>query len=184
MRQENVAVFPIYEDEDAARLTDARSISSPFRDSDLPLSRDGRRIHQLELEFGCHGLLDVCVEHPFDSLDSIELMKHRNLSDLMGLMLIAGGPEVIPARIRWPLHQALRELHEEAGRRGVLRLLPTISLRPSPDVGVQAEGADTGLFRLIEECVLTPEGEGTAAALRVTPSARTRFMEIAFARFF
>jgi hypothetical protein len=102
-------------------------------------------------------------------------INQQKLENLLGLMLAGQGPDVIPARIRWPMHQALRELHEEAGRRGLRRLLPAISLRPSPEVGVQAEGADKGLFRLIEEGVLVPEGEGTAAVLRVTPNARTRF---------
>lgn len=175
VRQENVAAFALYEDEDPARLADPRGISSPLRDGDLPLSRHGRRVHQLELKIRCHGLLAVGVGRPSDSLDSIEEMEKRNLSDLMGLMLVAGGPDVIPARIRWPMHQALHELHDEAGRRGLRRFLPTISIRPSPDVGVRAEGADSGLFCLIEDGVLTPEGEGTAAVLRVTPSARTRF---------
>jgi len=90
-------------------------------------------------------------------------------------MLVAGGPEVIPARIRWPMHQAVRELYEEAGRRGLRRLLPEVTLRPSADVGVRAKGADTDLFHLIEDGVLVPDGEGTAAVLRIAPDALTGY---------
>ena len=81
-------------------------------------------------------------------------------------MLAAGGPAVIPARISWPLHQALRELHSEAGRRGSRGLLTLFALRPCPDVAVRVRGADEAVFALIQERVLTPEGAGRQAALR------------------
>lgn len=98
----------------------------------------------------------------------------QSVRDLVGLMLAADGPAVMPARISWPLHQALRELHDEAGRRGVRRLLASLAFRPSPDVALQARGGDEALFALMQEGVLRPEGAGRHAELRVDPDALVR----------
>jgi CBS domain-containing protein len=38
------------------------------------------------------------------------------LTDLLGHMIAAGRVERLPARTAWPLHAALVQLHEEAGR--------------------------------------------------------------------
>jgi len=87
--------------------------------------------------------------------------------ELVTLMLVAGGPRVIPARGNWPLHRALREFHEAASRAGERDLAGLLELRPSADVGVRAEGADRALFALVQAGMLIPEGSGRAAALRV-----------------
>ncbi len=95
----------------------------------------------------------------------------KNVRDLVGFMLAAGGPPLIPARIGWPLHQALYELHEKAGRSGDRRLLPQISFRPSPDVALRADGADEAMRALVHAEVLQPEGAGRQAMLRTDSSA-------------
>lgn len=90
---------------------------------------------------------------------------------LIGLILAANGPAVIPARGNWPLHQALRELRESAATRGYRWLLDALVLRPSPDVGVRTEGADEALFHLMQDGVLRPEGTGRQAVLRTDSDA-------------
>lgn len=82
-------------------------------------------------------------------------------------MLVAGGPPVIPARGNWPLHQTLRELRESASHSGERDLASLLTLRPSADVGLRAEGADCALLALMQSGLLIPEGSGRAAALRV-----------------
>src|SRR2546427_326190 len=39
---------------------------------------------------------------------------------LIGQMIAAGGPRRMSARISWPMHAALKELHGDAGRQGRL----------------------------------------------------------------
>src|SRR5713101_2182797 len=101
----------------------------------------------------------------------MKIVEQQTLRDLVGLMLAAGGPTVIPARVSWPLHQALRELHAEAGRRGVRRLREPLVFRPCPDVALRASGADKVVFTLTQEGVLKPEGTGREAALRADGGA-------------
>jgi hypothetical protein len=90
-----------------------------------------------------------------------------NMQELVTLMLVADGPPVIPARGNWPLHVALRELHESASREGERDLARLLSLRPSPDVGVRAEGADRALFALVQSGTLVAEGSGRGVVLLV-----------------
>jgi len=98
-------------------------------------------------------------------------------------MLAGGGPPVIPARGNWALHQALRELRDRAGARGERRLVDSVELRPSPDIGVRAEGADQALFQLMQQGVLRVEGTGRQAALRADGDAlvalRRDFLRVA-----
>jgi len=105
-----------------------------------------------------------------------------DLEELIALMLVAGGPPVIPARGNWPLHAALREMSEAAARDGVRELAALVLLRPSADVGVRADGADRALFRLVQRGVFVPEGTGRDAALRVDDEAcvpwRRTFMRL------
>ena len=101
-------------------------------------------------------------------------MDQMDLQRLIGLMLGAGGPNVIPARISWPLHRALRELHDEAGRQGLRHLLPDMSFRPSPDVAVKVDGASMAVTQLLRLRVLVPEGVGKAAALRLRPDVHAQ----------
>ena len=93
-------------------------------------------------------------------------------SKLLAYMLAAGGPHEQLARVRWPLHVALREMSERAGRRGELRILDfLIAFRASPDVGVLAIGADAALDELVQAGVLRPQGRMRGAVLVVDENA-------------
>lgn len=94
-------------------------------------------------------------------------MNPIDVEELVALMLVVGGPAVIPARGNWPLHAALREMAEAAARDGDRGLAQLVTLRASADVGVRADGADRALFRLVQRGLLVAEGRGRSAALRV-----------------
>jgi hypothetical protein len=80
------------------------------------------------------------------------------------------------ARISWPLHVALKELHCEAGRRGRLAQLPVeFEFEPAPDVGLRARGADEALSELCREGVLRRVGELRQATLEVNPDRLARY---------
>jgi hypothetical protein len=103
--------------------------------------------------------------------------------DLLGLMLAAGGPQEIPARIAWPLHQALQGLDAEVRRDGLLSELPVVlDFRPSPEVGLAAFGANSAIFALLRDGVLRPQGTGRGASLHVNADAlasyRRRLMRL------
>lgn len=97
-------------------------------------------------------------------------------------MLVAGGPSVMPARVNWPLHAALKELRDEAGRRGLRRMYGSLTFRACPDVAMRADGVDRALFRLTNDGVLQPEGTGRDAVLHVNPAStaelRRRLMHL------
>src|SRR5688572_11600106 len=93
-------------------------------------------------------------------------MRNQEMSKFLALMLAAGGPHAQLARVRWPLHKALRELYEETGRRGDRASLGlSWTLRPSADVGVEVEGADAALLRLVAIGILRAEGYARDARL-------------------
>jgi hypothetical protein len=74
------------------------------------------------------------------------------------------------ARISWPLHVALKELHRDAGRQGLLAQLPLyFEFEPAPEAGLRARGADEALSELCREGVLRRVGETTGAVLEVDP---------------
>src|SRR5690242_3367317 len=99
-------------------------------------------------------------------------MANMELSELIALMLAAGGPERQLARVRWPLHMALREMHEDAGRRGERRLVGVeLEMRPSPEVGQEVVGADAALRALVRCRVLRPDGDRRFAHLALDPDA-------------
>jgi hypothetical protein len=105
----------------------------------------------------------------------MESLDQQNLTRLVGLMLAAGGPPAIPARIDWPLHQALRELHEDSGRTGRRRALPTLIFHACPDVATRAAGASEAVFTLARAGVLRPDGAGRHAVLRPDPGELVAF---------
>lgn len=93
-------------------------------------------------------------------------MSSQAMIKLVSGMLVAGGPTAQPARVRWPLHVALREMHDAAGRYGHRSLLDVpMTFRSSPDGGLAAEGADDAISLLVQQRVLRPAGAGRAAAL-------------------
>lgn len=96
--------------------------------------------------------------------------------EIVGLMLAAGGPQTIPARIAWPLHRALHDLDTNVRREGLLTELPAVmSFQPSPDVGLAASGANGAIFSLLQDGVLATEGVGRAAAFRMTDDALANY---------
>jgi hypothetical protein len=94
------------------------------------------------------------------------------LTKIVSWMLAAGGPEHQLARVRWPLHVALKELWETAGRDGQ-RLLVGVALdqRPSADVGIATRYADAALDELVRRGVLHGRGAGKRASLVLDPVA-------------
>jgi hypothetical protein len=106
------------------------------------------------------------------------------MKSLVLLMLYAGGPEVLPARISWPLHKALRELDEQARRSNMRRDLPVMEFNADPDVQLRAGGADRATEELLRAGVLEPEGVGRDAVIRVNraalvAAAQPEFMRLA-----
>jgi hypothetical protein len=91
---------------------------------------------------------------------------------LLSWMLAAGGPQDPLARVRWPLHVALRELWEIAGRRGQRALLGIeLEQHPASNVGVATRYADEALDELVRRGVLRGHGAGRSAALTLDPTA-------------
>jgi hypothetical protein len=98
-------------------------------------------------------------------------------------MIAAGRIERLPARTPWPLHAALVQLHGEAGRLGLRRLLGLdLVFVPSPEVGREALGADAALRDLVRTGLLQETGTGLAARLEVDVveaiRARRRLMSL------
>jgi hypothetical protein len=90
------------------------------------------------------------------------------LTTLLAHMIAAGRIERVPARTPWPLHAALVQLHDEAGRVGLRKRLGLdLVFVPSPEVGREALGADTALRDLVQIGLLREIGTGLAARLEV-----------------
>jgi hypothetical protein len=82
-----------------------------------------------------------------------------SLKNTLGLMIAAGEVHALPARTPWPMHQALRELYEDLGRRGLRRALDLeLVFTPSPTVGLAVRGADEAFRALVREGVVVAEG--------------------------
>lgn len=83
-------------------------------------------------------------------------------------MIAAAGPRRIPLRVTWPLHTSLRELYEEAARRGLLEQLRVeFVFDLAPECGLRTRGADEALEELVDGGLLRPVGELGDAALEV-----------------
>jgi hypothetical protein len=86
-------------------------------------------------------------------------MKELALSDWLASVLAAGGPRKQLARVRWPMHQALREIYDETGHTGERRWLGVeLEFKPSPAVGQAGVGLDQALAELVQRGVLRAEG--------------------------
>ncbi len=101
-------------------------------------------------------------------------MPETALSALMGMMIGAGDIDELVSGLDWPMHQALRELYEEAGRVGATDRLPTTSFRPYPGVAWRADGADEALWELRVKGLLVPRGSGLTGKLVVNDDLRGR----------
>lgn len=85
-------------------------------------------------------------------------------SKQLACILAAAGPSRQLARVRWPMHDALRELDGELRRSGLSDLLlAPLDLRPSPDGGLADHRADRALDHLVHVGVLRAEGAGRSA---------------------
>jgi hypothetical protein len=103
-------------------------------------------------------------------------MDFRPWTLFVGQMIAAGGPKRMSARISWPMHLALKELHRDAGRRGLLAQLPLdLEFDPAPEAGLRARGADEALSELCREGVLRRVGELTDAVLEVDLDSLVRY---------
>jgi hypothetical protein len=70
------------------------------------------------------------------------------------------------------MHGSLRELYDEAGREGLLHLLPTKpAVKPCPENGLRVEGADRAFRDLVSEGLLIERGRGLNATLTVDQPA-------------
>jgi hypothetical protein len=104
------------------------------------------------------------------------------VTELVGVLLAAGGPAEIPARVAWPLHRALQDLDEEARRDGFRSQLPVLEFSPSPDGGLAASGVGRAVLTLLRDGVFSPSGTGRLATMRVDVNAlssyRRQFMRL------
>src|SRR4051794_55659 len=94
-------------------------------------------------------------------------MDSRPWTLIVGQIIAAGGPQRIPTRIIWPLHAALRELHGQVARQGLLGQLPDIAFELSPECGLRVAEADRALEQLIDTGLLRRTGVLADAALEV-----------------
>jgi hypothetical protein len=95
-------------------------------------------------------------------------MNHESLSELIASMIAAGRVPCTPARTPWPLHAALWQLNEEAGRLGLRsKLNARLTFSPSSEVGWRAEGADSALRDLVRAGLIREAGSGLNACLLV-----------------
>lgn len=86
-------------------------------------------------------------------------MKELALSDWLASVLVAAGPRKQLARVRWPMHQAVREVYDETGRTGERRWLGIeLDFNPSSAVGQAAVGLDQALAELVRRGLLHAEG--------------------------
>jgi hypothetical protein len=110
-------------------------------------------------------------------------MASLQLSEFVALVLGAGGPSEQLARVRWPFHKAMHELHESAGWAGERSLLGVeMVFRKSPEVGQELIGGDRALDELLRGGVLVSRGRLRQACLVVDPEAavilRREFMKL------
>lgn len=104
------------------------------------------------------------------------------LADLVGILLAAGGPTTLPARVRWPLDQALVWLQGEAAKSGALDpWRHRIDLQLSPDSGTGVKGAGRALALLRDNGTLRPIGCLRWAAFRVDADALLRYRRLLMA---
>src|SRR5689334_21605079 len=99
-------------------------------------------------------------------------MEHGTWLRLLRQMMAAGGVRCLPARTPWPMHAALAELYDEAGRAGLRRALAmNVAFDPSPETGRAASGADAAFRDLVRTGFLQQAGPGLGARLHVNQTA-------------
>jgi hypothetical protein len=94
------------------------------------------------------------------------------MSYLIGIILSCDDRASLPVREHWPLHAALREVHERLQSNTQLLArweaagLPTLRLTPDDEVGMRARGVTAALWRLAEGGDLEIEEDERGLRLR------------------
>lgn len=98
-----------------------------------------------------------------------------DMSVLVG-MILSQDPEVsLKVREHWPLHAALRELHEclqadpDLSDRWNAARLPQLCMTPDSEVGMRTSGVTVALWRLAERGVLILSEESGVARFKPSP---------------
>jgi hypothetical protein len=103
----------------------------------------------------------------------------RSTAEVIGILLAAGAPRRLMLRAPWPIHQALKEMAEQAATCGMDHLLPDgLVFAPDPDVGLAAVGVGVGLHELAINGVLCFAGETWEARLQVRPEALRPYLKL------
>lgn len=111
-------------------------------------------------------------------------MTDVDLTKFIALILVCEGPGELRPRVLWPLHAAIREVYDWAGRSGHRK---SFGFEPefaaSPDVGVEVVGAGRAIFELIQNGTLEARGEYREARLILNPQSaiglRRELMQLA-----
>jgi hypothetical protein len=97
------------------------------------------------------------------------------------MLLASAGPFTFSLRAQWPMHQAIRELHQSASASGLVQDLPQpLELKPSPDVGIELVGGGKALRDILREEgleVIDASGQLTPTPAFLT-EARRRLMTV------
>ena len=89
------------------------------------------------------------------------------LSDLIALLVAAGGPTTLMERSPWPLHEALARLAADDEARELIANNIDFELRPDPNVGVEVGGVGAAIYELIEDGIFRVTGLGLDARLEL-----------------
>jgi hypothetical protein len=102
------------------------------------------------------------------------------MSVLVG-MILSHDPEVsLEVREHWPLHAALRELHEwlqadpDLSDRWNAAGLPQLCMTPDSEVGMRTSGLTVALWRLAERGALVLSEESGVARFKPSPDQRAQ----------
>ncbi len=91
----------------------------------------------------------------------------KDLTELIGLLVAAGGPTTLMDRSPWPLHEALVALAADVETRRLIANDIDFHLRPDADVSVEVGGVGAAIYELIEHGVFRIAGSGLDARLEL-----------------
>src|SRR5579864_466139 len=94
------------------------------------------------------------------------------ISDLVGMLLLCGGPRRIYERDLWSLHRALEEIDDETGTAP----LPQLRFAPCPKVGRAADGVDAALYDLASVGTLSVVGADADVGWQVERENLRRYL--------
>lgn len=153
---------------EVADAGDSIAVGDRRADLDPILRAAKQRVRPAAHRFSCLG-----IRH---GIYLLRTMDRGPLTILLGQMIAAGGVRCLPSRTPWPMHRAVRELYEHAGRVGRLAQLPEYPrLRPCPERGLAVEGLDGALRELVGAGLLVEVGDRRSAMLAVSEDALVRW---------